>query len=49
MAIVIIPNLIALILLAPQVAEMTRSYFERAPWIENRKAHEEWKRTHGKG
>jgi AGCS family alanine or glycine:cation symporter len=32
LAIVIWPNLIALILLAPQVVEMTRSYFERRPW-----------------
>jgi alanine or glycine:cation symporter, AGCS family len=32
LAIVIWPNLIALILLAPQVVEMTTSYFERRPW-----------------
>jgi AGCS family alanine or glycine:cation symporter len=32
LAIVIWPNLIALILLAGQVVEMTRSYFERRPW-----------------
>ncbi len=32
MGLVIIPNLIALILLAPQVAEMTRDYFRRKPW-----------------
>jgi alanine or glycine:cation symporter, AGCS family len=32
LAIVIWPNLIALILLAPQVVEMTRSYFQRRPW-----------------
>jgi AGCS family alanine or glycine:cation symporter len=48
LAIVIWPNLIALILLAPQVAEMTRSYFERRPWIENAAVHQEWKRTRGK-
>jgi alanine or glycine:cation symporter, AGCS family len=34
LAIVIVPNLIALILLAPKVAEETRSYFERKPWLE---------------
>jgi AGCS family alanine or glycine:cation symporter len=39
LGIVIIPNLIALILLAPQVAEMTKSYFEREPWRENAEAH----------
>lgn len=32
LAIVIVPNLIALILLSPQVVEETRSYFERRPW-----------------
>ena len=32
LAIVIIPNLIALILLAPKVVEETNSYFERRPW-----------------
>ncbi len=36
LAIVIVPNLIALILLAPQVVEMTRSYFERKPWLKHR-------------
>jgi AGCS family alanine or glycine:cation symporter len=36
LAIVIVPNLIALILLAPQVVEMPRSYFERKPWIKHR-------------
>jgi alanine or glycine:cation symporter, AGCS family len=29
---VILPNLLALILLAPRVADMTSSYFERKPW-----------------
>ena len=32
LAIVIVPNLIALGVLAPQVVEMTRDYFERKPW-----------------
>jgi alanine or glycine:cation symporter, AGCS family len=35
LAIVIVPNLIALLLLSGQVREMTRSYFERKPWVEN--------------
>lgn len=35
LSIVIIPNLIALIFLAPKVADMTRSYFERRPWEQN--------------
>ena len=32
LAVVIVPNLIALGLLAPKVVEMTRDYFERRPW-----------------
>lgn len=32
LAIVIVPNLIALALLSPQIKEMTDSYFERTPW-----------------
>ena len=48
LAIVIIPNLIALILLAPKVVEMTRSYFQRRPWEDNARAHEEWKRARQK-
>jgi AGCS family alanine or glycine:cation symporter len=35
LAIVIFPNLIALILLAPKVVEVTNSYFQRQPWVEN--------------
>jgi AGCS family alanine or glycine:cation symporter len=39
LGIVILPNLLALVLLSPKVAELTKSYFERKPWIENREAH----------
>lgn len=35
LAIVIVPNLIALILLTPKVVEETKSYFERKPWEAN--------------
>jgi AGCS family alanine or glycine:cation symporter len=35
LAIVIWPNLVALLLLAPVVVSETRSYFERRPWVEN--------------
>jgi AGCS family alanine or glycine:cation symporter len=35
LAVVIIPNLLALILLSGKVKEMTDSYFERKPWIGN--------------
>lgn len=45
LAVVIWPNLIALILLAPVVVSETRSYFERKPWIENEIAHKQWKES----
>jgi len=44
LAIVIVPNLVALILLAPKVVAETRSYFERKPWEENMLKHQEMKR-----
>jgi len=43
LAIVILPNLLALVLLAPKVVEMTDDYFERKPWVENEKKRKEWK------
>jgi len=39
LGIVIWPNLIALILLAPVVVRLSKSYFERQPWLENYQAH----------
>jgi AGCS family alanine or glycine:cation symporter len=36
LGIVILPNLLALLLLSGKVAEMSKSYFQRRPWIENR-------------
>jgi AGCS family alanine or glycine:cation symporter len=44
LAIVIVPNLIALVILAPKVVEETQSYFERKPWEENARKREELKR-----
>ncbi|NIP57592.1 MAG: alanine:cation symporter family protein, partial [Actinobacteria bacterium] len=49
---VILPNLIALILLSPKVAELTKSYFERRAWLDNVEAHrraveERRRRRHG--
>lgn len=32
LGVVILPNLIALVLLSPKLAELTRDYFERKPW-----------------
>ncbi|KPK81118.1 MAG: amino acid transporter [Gemmatimonas sp. SM23_52] len=39
LGIVILPNLLALILLSGKVAELTKSYFQRRPWIENYEVH----------
>ena len=36
---VILPNLLALLLLSPKIAELTRSYFRRRPWIEEAEVH----------
>ena len=44
LAIVIFPNLFALILLAPKVVEMTNDYFTRQPWVSNYEKREQWKR-----
>jgi len=43
LAIVILPNLLALVLLAPKVVEMTDDYFERKPWEENAEKRRRWK------
>ncbi|MEX2610062.1 MAG: sodium:alanine symporter family protein [Gemmatimonadota bacterium] len=43
LAIVILPNLLALLLLSGQVAEMSKSYFERKPWEENELVHQRLK------
>ncbi len=39
LGIVILPNLLALLLLSPKIVEMSKSYFERRPWVENREVH----------
>jgi len=39
LGIVILPNLIALVLLTPVVLQLTKSYFERKPWVENAEVH----------
>jgi AGCS family alanine or glycine:cation symporter len=44
LAIVIFPNLFALILLAPKVVGMTNDYFQRKPWTANYEKREQWKR-----
>jgi AGCS family alanine or glycine:cation symporter len=43
LGIVILPNLLALLLLSPKIVELTKSYFERKPWIENREVHRKLK------
>ena len=45
LAVVIVPNLIALILLSGQVARETKSYFQREPWRENEIKHRHLKET----
>ena len=48
LGVVIFPNLIALLLLSGKVKELTNSYFERKPWLENAEVHKrivEEKRT----
>jgi alanine or glycine:cation symporter, AGCS family len=47
LGIVIYPNLLALLLLSPKVAELTKSYFERKPWVENAEAHKRAKAARG--
>jgi AGCS family alanine or glycine:cation symporter len=39
LGIVILPNLLALLLLSGKVVQLSRSYFERQPWVENREVH----------
>jgi alanine or glycine:cation symporter, AGCS family len=39
LGIVIFPNLLALLLLSGKVRELTASYFERRPWVENAEVH----------
>jgi alanine or glycine:cation symporter, AGCS family len=39
LGVVIFPNLIALLLLSGKVKELTESYFERRPWVENAEVH----------
>jgi AGCS family alanine or glycine:cation symporter len=43
LGIVILPNLLALILLSGKVVHLTRSYFDRRPWVENREVHRRFK------
>ena len=39
LGLVIIPNLIAVVVLTPKVKEITASYFNRRPWVENAEVH----------
>jgi AGCS family alanine or glycine:cation symporter len=38
---VILPNLLALVILTPKVKQLSDSYFQRKPWIENARVHRE--------
>jgi AGCS family alanine or glycine:cation symporter len=39
LGIVILPNLLALLILSPKTLALTKSYFDRKPWIANAEAH----------
>jgi alanine or glycine:cation symporter, AGCS family len=43
LGIVILPNLLALLFLSGQVSDMTRSYFDRRPWVSNAEARRRYK------
>jgi AGCS family alanine or glycine:cation symporter len=43
LGVVILPNLFALLMLSGQVKEMTDSYFERKPWLQNAEDHKRYK------
>ncbi len=43
LSLVTLPNLLALLLLSGTVAKLTKSYFERKPWLENERVHQELK------
>ena len=39
LGVVILPNLLALLILSPKIVELTKSYFDRKPWVENAAVH----------
>ena len=49
LGIVILPNLIALVLLSGKIRDLTRSYFERKPWLENAEVHRRLKDERRRG
>ncbi len=42
------PNLVALVMLSGVVVKLTKSYFERKPWIQNAEDHKRWVAEHKK-
>ena len=42
------PNLVALVMLSGVVVKLTKSYFERKPWIQNAEDHKRWVTEHKK-
>ena len=42
LSLVTIPNILALVLLSGLVRQITNSYFERRPWVENAEVHKRW-------
>jgi AGCS family alanine or glycine:cation symporter len=47
LGVVIVPNLIALVLLSGQVKQMTDSYFQRKPWLDNAAARRKLNEANG--
>ena len=48
LGLVTFPNLVAVVMLSGLVVKLTRSYFERRPWVENAEAHRKWVAEHRK-
>ncbi|MEN8375505.1 MAG: sodium:alanine symporter family protein [Gemmatimonadota bacterium] len=46
LAIVIVPNLLALVLLSGETRRLMDSYFDRQPWVENAEVHKRLKEEH---
>jgi AGCS family alanine or glycine:cation symporter len=46
LGLVTFPNLIAVVALSGLVAKMTRDYFQRRPWEQNRLDHQKWVEEH---
>ncbi|MEM9556342.1 MAG: sodium:alanine symporter family protein [Acidobacteriota bacterium] len=48
LGLVTFPNLVGLVLLTPVLVQLTKSYFEREPWVQNAIDHQRWVEEHRK-